>query len=193
MQGFQPRRTSGWAQKRAPAIAREHAGNPLPLWAQNPTKHYWHAFLDDRKTLYVQCRASWPLGVGAEPLAGTIAMTSEGQARLGDGGATQKGAGPHALFGERLRGASGLTLGPALCAALMGDLEALIFHGPRRIMRPDVPKDIREVKVEIHHSRLLSEAAHTADNLALVGGREFLDPIQISDFQRAHVDSPVEE
>ena len=34
--------------------AREHARNPLPLWMQHPDKHYWHAFLDDRRTLYVQ-------------------------------------------------------------------------------------------------------------------------------------------
>ena len=34
--------------------ARANAGNPLPLWLQHPEKHYWHAFLDDRKTLYVQ-------------------------------------------------------------------------------------------------------------------------------------------
>jgi hypothetical protein len=34
--------------------AREHARNPLPLWMQHPDKHYWHVFLDDRRTLYVQ-------------------------------------------------------------------------------------------------------------------------------------------
>ena len=34
--------------------ARAHAGNPTPLWLQHPEKHYWHAFLDGGKTLYVQ-------------------------------------------------------------------------------------------------------------------------------------------
>lgn len=43
-----PMEPEGWFD------AREHAGNPLPLWAQHPDKHYWHAFLGNARTLYVQ-------------------------------------------------------------------------------------------------------------------------------------------
>ena len=34
--------------------AREHARNPTPLWVEHPDKHYWHTFLGDRRTLYIQ-------------------------------------------------------------------------------------------------------------------------------------------
>jgi hypothetical protein len=43
-----PREPEGWVG------AREHARNPLPLWAQHPDRHYWHAFLGNGRTLYVQ-------------------------------------------------------------------------------------------------------------------------------------------
>jgi hypothetical protein len=43
-----PREPGGWVG------AREHARNPLPLWAQHPDRHYWHAFLGNGRTLYVQ-------------------------------------------------------------------------------------------------------------------------------------------
>jgi hypothetical protein len=43
-----PMEPEGWVD------AREHGKNPPPLWVQHPDKHYWHAFLDDRKTLYIQ-------------------------------------------------------------------------------------------------------------------------------------------
>lgn len=35
------------------ADARENSRNP-PLWLQHPDRHYWHAFLDDHRTLYIQ-------------------------------------------------------------------------------------------------------------------------------------------
>ena len=45
----------GWATEPQTWVdARAHAANPTPLWLQHPDKHYWHAFLDDRRTLYVQ-------------------------------------------------------------------------------------------------------------------------------------------
>jgi hypothetical protein len=34
--------------------ARKHSGRSPPLWLRHPDKHYWHAFLDDRRTLYIQ-------------------------------------------------------------------------------------------------------------------------------------------
>jgi hypothetical protein len=34
--------------------SRARKGNLAPLWLQHPDRHYWHAFLDDGKTLYVQ-------------------------------------------------------------------------------------------------------------------------------------------
>jgi hypothetical protein len=43
-----PLQPDGWVD------AREHAAKPLPLWARNPDKHYWHTFLDESRTLYVQ-------------------------------------------------------------------------------------------------------------------------------------------
>ncbi len=33
---------------------REHANGTLPLWLRHPDQHYWHAFLDNHRTLYVQ-------------------------------------------------------------------------------------------------------------------------------------------
>jgi hypothetical protein len=43
-----PMKPEGWID------AREHASHPVPLWAQHPDKHYWHAFLASTNTLYVQ-------------------------------------------------------------------------------------------------------------------------------------------
>lgn len=43
-----PVQPEGWVD------AREHARSPLPLWAQHADRHYWHAFLGDRRTLYIQ-------------------------------------------------------------------------------------------------------------------------------------------
>ena len=48
--------------------AREHAGSKLPLWLQHPDMPYWHAFLDDRKTLYVQYNQVQD-EPGAEPIS----------------------------------------------------------------------------------------------------------------------------
>ena len=45
----------GWAVEPEGWIgARAHAGNPAPLWLQHPDKRYWHAFLNDGRTLYIQ-------------------------------------------------------------------------------------------------------------------------------------------
>jgi hypothetical protein len=43
-----PREPQDWVD------AREHSRNPTPPWLQHPDKHYWHAFLDDHRTLYIQ-------------------------------------------------------------------------------------------------------------------------------------------
>ena len=43
-----PMEPEGWVG------ARERATNPPPLWLQHPEKHYWHAFLEGGRTLYVQ-------------------------------------------------------------------------------------------------------------------------------------------
>lgn len=43
-----PMEPEGWID------ARDHAANPRPLWTQHPDKNYWHEFLSDRRTLYVQ-------------------------------------------------------------------------------------------------------------------------------------------
>ena len=48
--------------------ARAHAGNPTPLWLQHPEKHYWHAYLEGGKTLYVQYNEVED-EAGAEPIA----------------------------------------------------------------------------------------------------------------------------
>ncbi len=43
-----PMEPDGWIS------ARKDTHNPVPLWAQHPDRHYWHVFLGDKKTLYVQ-------------------------------------------------------------------------------------------------------------------------------------------
>ena len=43
-----PMEPEGWVS------ARVHARNPTPLWLQHPGRPYWHAFLKDSRTLYVQ-------------------------------------------------------------------------------------------------------------------------------------------
>ena len=50
-----PSNDRAWPMEPASWVgARAHASNPTPLWLQHPEKHYWHAFLEDGKTLYVQ-------------------------------------------------------------------------------------------------------------------------------------------
>ncbi len=43
-----PMDPQGWVS------ARAHASKPTPLWLQHPEKPYWHAYLRDSRTLYVQ-------------------------------------------------------------------------------------------------------------------------------------------
>jgi hypothetical protein len=57
-----PMEPEGWTD------AREHARNPAPLWLQHPDKHYWHTFLDDHRTLYVQYNQVQDES-GGEPIA----------------------------------------------------------------------------------------------------------------------------
>lgn len=45
----------GWVMEPQTWVnARAHASNPTPLWLRHPDRHYWHVFLDDRRTLYIQ-------------------------------------------------------------------------------------------------------------------------------------------
>ena len=57
-----PLEPAGWVS------ARAHARNPTPLWLQHPETPYWHAFLDDGKTLYVQYNQVEDKS-GGEPIA----------------------------------------------------------------------------------------------------------------------------
>ena len=52
---FRPWNNHGWPEDPEGWVnARESTANSTPLWLQHTEKNYWHAFLPDGKTLYIQ-------------------------------------------------------------------------------------------------------------------------------------------
>ncbi|HEY4355739.1 MAG TPA: hypothetical protein VGN16_08340 [Acidobacteriaceae bacterium] len=52
---FRARNNHGWpADPKGWVNARTSAGKPVPLWLQHTGRNYWHQFLADQRTLYIQ-------------------------------------------------------------------------------------------------------------------------------------------
>jgi hypothetical protein len=65
---FRPWNNHGWPKDPPGWVNASEHDKSLPLWLQHTDRNYWHAYLDDEKTLYIQYNqvADEP---GAEPIA----------------------------------------------------------------------------------------------------------------------------
>jgi hypothetical protein len=51
---FRPWNNHGWPKHPEGWVDAAEHGEPVPLWLQHSDRNYWHTYLDDGKTLYIQ-------------------------------------------------------------------------------------------------------------------------------------------